>query len=86
MDVSLPPDLDRQVAKQIESGRYASVSDVVEEGLKLLLETGVEREQRPARLREQIEVGLRELDRGEGLSGPEVFSELDEPIEAARPK
>lgn len=38
MNVSLTPDLERYVAKKLESGHYRSASEVVREGLRLLAE------------------------------------------------
>ena len=76
MNVSLTPELAGFVKEQVASGMYHSASEVVREGLRLLL---LQRQQRHARLEElrgQIAVGIEELDRGEAISGAEVFREL----------
>jgi antitoxin ParD1/3/4 len=68
VNVSLPPELEKLVQAKVESGRYNSASEVVEEALHLL-------EQRDADLKEfraRVDEGLASLDRGEGVDG-EVF-------------
>lgn len=76
MNVSLTPELAGFVKEQVASGMYHSASEVIREGLRLLL---LQKQQRHARLEElrgQIAVGIEELDRGEAISGKEVFREL----------
>ena len=60
----LPPDLTRFVEERVEAGDYASAEDVLREGVKLLK---FEREAKLERLRAAIQIGLDELDRGEGV-------------------
>lgn len=77
MNVSLPPELERQIAEKVASGAYDSASEMVREGLRLLLEADETRARRLERLRAEIQVGLDQLDRGEAISGEEVFAEID---------
>lgn len=60
MNVSLTPQLEAMIHERVESGRYASASEVVREGLRLL----EEREQLD-HLRSLIAVGLEQSERGE---------------------
>lgn len=53
MNISLGERFERLVAQFLDSGRYASQSEVVREGLRLL----EEREIRLAALRQEIEAG-----------------------------
>lgn len=76
MNVSLTPELERRISEKVESGLYTTASEVVREALRLLFEADEVREQRLARLRTDIQVGLDQLDRGEGLSGGQVRDEL----------
>lgn len=76
MNVSLTPELERRISEKVESGLYTTASEVVREALRLLFEADEAREQRLARLRADIQVGLDQLDRGEGLSGKQVREEL----------
>ena len=59
MNVSLTAELERMVADRVESGRYASASEVIREALRLL-----EERDRLAALRRDIEAGIADLDRG----------------------
>ena len=63
MVLSLPAELEQFVQHQVASGRYRSVDDVVQAGLSLLKE----RQQKLDELRAEIQIGLDELDRGEGV-------------------
>ncbi|WP_165070757.1 type II toxin-antitoxin system ParD family antitoxin [Paludisphaera rhizosphaerae] len=65
MNVSLPPELERFVEGEIESGRFQTVSEVVREGLRLLKEQVELDEQKLVQLRRDVQVGIDEADRGE---------------------
>lgn len=56
MNVSLTPEFDKFVEEQIESGRFASASEVVRAGLRLLSDQEQEREAR----REVVRAWIRE--------------------------
>lgn len=76
MNVSLTPELERFIAEQVESGRYRSASEVVRDAVRLLQAQLEERAAKLEALRAAVEVGLAELDRGEGLSAEEVLGDL----------
>jgi antitoxin ParD1/3/4 len=76
MNVSLTPELQKFVGQKVKSGRYRSASDVIQEGLKLLEDEERLRDKRLKEIRHKIQIGLDELNRGEGLPGEEVFQEL----------
>jgi antitoxin ParD1/3/4 len=76
MNVSLTPELERFIAEQVESGRYRSASEVVREAVRLLQAQVEEREAKLEALRKAVEVGLAELDRGEGTGAEVVFQDL----------
>jgi len=63
MHISLTPELERQVKQKVESGLYNNASEVVRESLRLMLE----RDAMLQRLKAEIEVGLGQLQRGEGV-------------------
>lgn len=83
MDVVLSPDLERQLAETLKAGRYASADEAISEGLRLLFAADLTRAERLARLREDIQVGLDELDRGEGIPGEVVLEELNARLKRA---
>ncbi len=62
MNVSLTPRLEKFSKDKIKNGRYHSASEVVRDALRLL----EVREWRRDELQRAVEVGLEQLDRGEG--------------------
>lgn len=68
MHVSLPPELESRVKAKVESGLYNNASEVIREALRFMdaHEEWV-RELKLARLREQLQTGIDQLDRGEGI-------------------
>lgn len=75
-NIALTPHFDRFVRTKVTSGRYQSASEVVREALRLLEEREQEREQSRTRLRQDIEVGWQQSQRGETVAGPDVFAEI----------
>jgi antitoxin ParD1/3/4 len=75
-NIALTPHLDRFVQTKIESGRYQSASEVIREGLRLLEEREADRQQSLAKLRQDIEIGWQQSERGEVVDGPSVFAEI----------
>ncbi|MEQ1762602.1 MAG: type II toxin-antitoxin system ParD family antitoxin [Pyrinomonadaceae bacterium] len=68
MNVSLTPELEAFVHDKVASGRYTSASEVVRESLRLLEEREWLRERRIDDLRKDIQIGIDELQRGEGIT------------------
>ena len=77
MDVALSPDLERQLAETLKTGRYTSASEVISEGLRLLFAANLTRAEQLARLREDIQIGLDQLDRGESVDGETALREVN---------
>ena len=70
MNISLTPELQEFVTKKVDSGLYKSASEVVREGLRLLVKS----EQRPNfrfdsvdELKAKLQEGIDQLDKGEGI-------------------
>jgi antitoxin ParD1/3/4 len=76
MNISLTPELERMVDDRVKTGRYASASEVIREGLRLLEEQEQLKLQRLAAVRQKIDRGLDQLDRGQGIPGPEARARL----------
>ena len=68
MHISLTPELESRVKAKVESGLYNNASEVIREALRFL-ETHEEwiAELKLARLREQVNQGLVQLDQGQGM-------------------
>ncbi len=75
MNVSLTPELEKLIGDKVESGMYQTASEVVREGLRLLHERDVMREEKLKDLRGKIQVGLDQLERGEGVPFDETLLE-----------
>jgi antitoxin ParD1/3/4 len=90
MNVSLTPELEKFVAKEVGSGLYQTASEVVRAGLRRLKEERDVRLMRvPATLDElesQLLQSVEALDAGKGVSGEEVFRRLRKRIKDARAK
>jgi len=76
MNISLTPELERLVDEKVKSGRYASASEVIREGLRLLEEQEEMKQHRLAEIRQKIDRGLDQLDKGQGILGREARSRL----------
>lgn len=63
-DLALPPELRQFVEERVRAGEYSSAEEVLSEAVKLLK---FERDAKLRRLRDAVQVGLDELDRGEGI-------------------
>lgn len=63
MKVQLTGEIERFVKEQVSSGEFESEEDVVRAGLRLLDEY----QRRLTELRDEVRVGIGELDRGEGV-------------------
>lgn len=72
MNISLTKELEELVTTKVASGRYHSASEVVREGLRLLEEHDLLRQARIEQLRKDIQVGIDQLDRGEGKAYDDV--------------
>ena len=68
MEVQLPADQQAIIQGLVASGRFPSVEDVISEGVRLLAST--------ERLRQEVQVGIEQADRGEVVDHDTVFSRL----------
>ncbi len=76
MNISLTPELEQMVDDKVKSGRYASASEVIREGLRLLEEQDEVKHLRIAEVRRKIDRGIDQLDRGLGIPGPKARARL----------
>jgi len=88
MNVSLTPELEKFVEKEVESGLYQTASEVVRAGLRRLKDDQQVRLLQVPKTLEGLETQLvqsvERFNRGEGLDGEEVFRRLRNRIKAAR--
>ena len=84
MNVSLTPELEQIIHTKVESGLYLSASEVVREALRLLEERDRMNAMKLEKLREDIQVGIDQAERGELLDGPAVFAKLRTKVRGKR--
>ena len=72
LHISLPEALKEFALKRVEEGAYSNPSDYI----RTLIRADRERQQKLEVLRRDVQVGLDELDRGEGVPADEVFDRL----------
>jgi len=68
MDIQLPQDQKSAIEAMVTNGRFDSVQEAVNEGLRLLVSN--------EKLREAIQVGIDQADRGELHDHDTVFAQL----------
>lgn len=68
MHISLTPELESRIKAKVESGLYNNASEVIREALRFM-ETHDDwiNELKLARLREQLNVGVTQLEKNEGI-------------------
>lgn len=79
-NISLTPELEEFVDEKVQSGGYASASEVMRESLRILQVQDKVKELRLQEIEEKVLEGLRSLDRGEGISAEIVINELHSEI------
>ena len=77
MNISLTPALEDFVNKKVATGLYTSVSEVIREALRLLVEKdNAIPQERLAQLEKDVAEGLKEYENDMGRNGHEVMREL----------
>jgi antitoxin ParD1/3/4 len=76
MKIDLKPEHEQFVQKQLSTGRYITVDELISAALTLLLE----QEQRLEELRQKIALGTEQIQQGKVVDGETVFARLQEKI------
>ncbi|MEI9893725.1 MAG: type II toxin-antitoxin system ParD family antitoxin [Chthoniobacter sp.] len=88
MNVSLTPELESFVQKEVSGGLYQTASEVIRAGLRRLKEDQQQRLPAVPRTREELEAQLLQsieaLESGQGVDGEEVLRRLRQRIEGTR--
>jgi antitoxin ParD1/3/4 len=88
MNVSLTPELEEFIEKEVKTGMYQSASEVIRAGLRLLKDEKTPKPRFMVSSMEELEdkllLGIRQLDRGEGIPGEVAAKELRERAKARR--
>jgi antitoxin ParD1/3/4 len=86
MNVSLTPELENFVQTKVKNGRYNSASEVVREALRLLEDHQKAHAAQLEEFQSGLDRRLASLDRGQGVEGEEVFSQIRRKSKARRRK
>ena len=65
MNVSLTPHLDAFVRSKVETGRYASSSEVIREALRLLEQLDAVQDAKLTALRDDVQHAIEQVERGQ---------------------
>lgn len=84
MSISLKPEHEQFIQSQVASGKFANREEVIDTAFRLLEKLQGEYEQWIKETREKIDIGIAELDRGEGLDGEAVIAGILEKFKQAR--
>jgi antitoxin ParD1/3/4 len=84
MSITLTSEQEKLVENLLSTRRYKKSEDVIQAALNLLEEYGVQYEQWVNETREKVEVGLQELERGEGIDLDAVMEKLKAKVQDAR--
>lgn len=76
MNISLTPELEKLIEERVRSGLYNSASEVVREGLRLLIERDQFKQMKLEEIRRQVQVGMDASNRGEVVSEEEAMARL----------
>jgi antitoxin ParD1/3/4 len=80
MNVSVGKEFEEFVRMKVDSGDYASASEVVRDGLRMLKEKDLLLEARLQALKGEIQIGIDQAERGEHINGPQFMKELRESL------
>lgn len=77
--ISLPPELEKLINEKVQSGQYASPNEVISESLRLLEEQEELRRIKHEALKQDVHLGVTEIEQGQGLvyqSSTELADEI----------
>lgn len=77
MNIILDPKLENLIQQQINSGKYTSINDVIEQAL-ILLEKRNQYDQWVEEIGQKIDIAAQQLDQGEGIDGETAINQLRE--------
>ena len=80
MNIILNSKLENLIQKQIISGRYTSIDNVLEEALTLL-EKRNEYEQWIEEIGQKIDIAAQQIDQGKGIDGETAINQLRENLQ-----
>jgi antitoxin ParD1/3/4 len=83
MNVSITPELQQMVQRQVETGRYNNASEVVRDALRMFEQLQQRRAAELDAMRNVLDESIRELAAGDVVDGDEAITSLRGMIDAA---
>jgi antitoxin ParD1/3/4 len=84
MNIALKPEQEQFIQSQIDRGRFKSADEAAVQAFKLLEEKYRDYEEWIEDTRQKVDVGVAELDRGEGVELDLVIERLQQKFESAK--
>ena len=84
MSITLKPEQEEFVLERIKNGNYTTVDEVIMAAFRLLEERERQYREWVEETRDKVEVGIAQLDRGEGIDGEQVIARLRDKLRQAR--
>jgi antitoxin ParD1/3/4 len=84
MNIQLKPEHKQLIKTRLDSGRYENVDDVITQALKLLEVWEKGYQEWEEETRQQIAVGIAQMERGEVVDGEVVMARLQDKISKVR--
>ena len=83
MNVTLGSECEKRINEKVASGLYTSASEVIRDGLRLLFEKDVSKQQQLEILREEVGKGFKQLSDGQtsDKSALDIFAEVSKEID-----
>ena len=82
--LKITPEQEKLIQNHLDTGRYANAEEVLEIALKLLTRLDSEHQVWIEETRQQIAIGIAELDRGEGIDGDTAMAGYLQRFQAAK--
>ena len=76
MTIQLVPELEKYINDKVGSGQYSSVSEAINEGIRLLQVRGADDQTKLLDLQQELAVGLTHANQGELLDGEDFMAQL----------
>ncbi len=82
--LTITPEQEKLIQNHLDTGRYANAEEVLEIALQLLTRLDTEHQTWIEETRQQIAIGIAELDRGEGIDGATAMEGYLQQFQAAQ--
>ena len=82
--LTITPEQEKLIQNHLDTGRYANAQEVLEIALQLLTRLDSEHQAWIEETRQQIAIGIAELDQGEGIDGKAAMEGYLQQFQAAK--